>query len=251
MQTDVTNATEQAVQEMINANEPFTSACISHPIIKDDPDVRHFDVSETIKGMWRHGQMIANDGSMYVRSIISVWPAGPGTSPANAWLYHPDSYDPNDFKPRSRVLVRNDDDDGDDDAVGLSNTADGSSVQKQCQVQKVDTVINVPRTIIKKIGWNAGQTIDVEVSGTTIVIKKTASAKRKVDAEGRIRLYGSDVEALKTTSPTALLVQPTGADEYIQISAFNSPPATTTTPAPSDSDSDATNQVRGVSVWDK
>lgn len=251
--TDVTTETRQSVQELLNANEPFTSACISHPIIKDDPDVRHFDVSQEIRRMWRHGELIGGDGGSYVRTNITVWPDGPGSMPANAWLYHPDGYDVDAFKPRSRVLIRSGSvDDGDDAVVSLTNTADGSTVQRQCQVQKVETTLNIPRTIIKKIGWQADDPIEVEVTGSTVVVKKSASAtKRQVDKEGRIRLHGKDVEALQTTSPIALLVTPTGAEPYIQISALTAPAATTTSAAPTDNaDADDQPVKRGVSVWD-
>lgn len=253
----MTNAqieTEKAVQELLNQNEPFTTACVSHPIIKDDANVRHFDISSAIRGMWGGGQMIGKDGSAYVRTNITVWPDGPGTPPANAWLYHPDSYDADCFKPRSRVLVRSgSDDDGDDAVVSLTNTADGSTVQKQCQVQKIETTLNVPRTIIKKIGWQHGQGITVDVSGSTVVIKRPTPydvwASKVIDREGRIRLHGAAVKALQTTSPIALLVDPTGADKYIQISAL-----TTATPAIADnSDSDTATSPparKGVSVWD-
>lgn len=241
-----------AVQEKLDANEPFTSACISHPIIKDDSAVRHRDVSGSIREMWRHGEMIGADGP-YCRTNVTVWPDGPGTTPANAWLYHSDSFDPDGFKPRSRVLIRSgSDDDGDDAVVSLTNTADGSTIQKQCQVQNAEATLNVPRTIIKKIGWQAEDNLTVEITGSTVVIKKTAdtTAKRKVDQEGRIRLHGAVVDALKTTSPIVLLVEPTGADKYIQISALTTPVTTTTTPAADDSGSVASQPVaKGVSVW--
>ncbi len=259
--TDVRTETQKTVQDLLNGNEPFTSACVSHPIIKEDADVRHFDVSQAIRGMWRGGQMIGEDGSPYVRTSITVWPDGPGTVPANAWLYHPDNFDPDSFNPRSRVLVRSGSvDDGDDAVATLTNTADGSTVQRQCQVQKVDTTLNVPRSLIKKIGWQPGDGLTVDATGATVVIKKTtdATAKRRVDQEGRIRLHGAAVGALKTTSPIALLVDPTGADKYLQISALTTPATTTTAPATATATADAATTApaqatpvgKGLSVWD-
>ena len=251
--------TDAAVQEMLDANKPFTSACISHPMIKNDPDIRHYDVSEGVRALW-HGGMIGGDGSAYVRTNITVWPDGPGTPPTNAWLYHPDDYDAAEFKPRTRVLVRSgSDEDGDDVVVSLTNTADGSSVQKQCQVQKIETTLNIPRSLIKQIGWKAGDNLTVDVSGATVIVKKTAdsgdsAAKKKVDGEGRIRLHGAPVEALQTTSPIALFVSPNGEDDYIQVSAVTALAATTTVPATADvTDADDTTYApvggKGVSVW--
>lgn len=242
------------VQERLDAGEPFTSACISHPVISTDHKVRHRDVSSAIREMWRHGEMIGEDGP-YCRTSITVWPGGPGSVPQTAWLYHPDQFDPSSFKPTSRVLVRNvQDEDDDDPAVIISNTADGSTVQKQCQVQKVETTLNIPRTLIRKIGWIVGDSLAVDVTGSTVVVKKIAdsSAKRKVDQEGRIRLHGAAVAALQTTSPVALLVTPNGADDYIQVSALTTPRAIATISAP-DTDSTAPADVgakKGVSVWD-
>jgi len=234
---DVKTETQKSVQAMLNANEPFTSACISHPIIHDDSSVRHSEVKQAIRSMWQHGQMIAGDGSQYTRTSVTVWPEGPGSTPWNAWLYHPDSYDANTFKSLSRVLVRNDDSDNDNDAtVSIANTADGSTIQQQCQIQKVETTLNVPRTIIKKIGWKAGDYLSVEIIGASVIVKKGGSDdKKRVDAEGRIRLHGAPVQALQTTSPIALLVDPTGSDKYIQVSDIKS----LTTPSGS------------LSVWDK
>lgn len=238
-----------AVQQILDTNQPFTSACISHPIIKADPSVRHRNVGVAVREMWRHGEMIGKDGP-YCRTSITVWPGGPGSVPQSAWLYHPDSFDPDSFKPTSRVLVRSVDDDNDDPVMTVTNTADGSTVQRQCQVQKVETTLNVPRSLIKKIGWNVGDGLTVDVTGSTVVVKKTdPSAKRKVDAEGRIRLHGAAVEALKTTSPVALLVTPTGADDYIQVSALTTPPATVTTPASVQAD-DADSDTVSAGVWD-
>lgn len=245
------------VQERLDADKPFTSACISHPVIAADHTVRHRDVSSSIREMWRHGEMIGKDGP-YCRTSITVWPDGPGSAPQNAWLYHPDQFDPQSFKPTSRVLVRNVQDD-DDPAVTISNTADGSTIQKQCQVQKVETTLNIPRTLIEKIGWKAGDGLTVDVTGSTVVVKKTTNsdpAKRKVDQEGRIRLHGAAVTALQTTSPVALLVTPNGADNYIQVSALTTPtttPATTTTAAPASDGADSVADAgtkKGVSVWD-
>jgi len=253
---DVPTETQKTVQDLLNKNEPFTSACVSHPIIKGDANVRHTDVSSAIRGMWRGGQMIGGDGSSYVRTSITVWPTGPGTVPATAWLYHPDSFDPDGFKPRSRVLIRNSDGDDDTDSgdpgVTLTNTADGSTIQKQCQVQQIETTLNVPRQIIQKIGWKAGDGLTVDVTGSTVVIKKSAdaSSKRKVDKEGRIRLHGAAVEALKTTSPVVLLVNPNGADKYIQISALTAPITMTTIPAVTDGANSHAPVGKGLSVWD-
>ena len=252
---NVRTEVQKLVQTLLDAGDAFTSACISHPIIKNDAGVRHRDCTREVRNMWNGGQMIDGDGSTYVRTSITVWPDGPGTTPANAWLYHPDDYDVDGFKPRTRVLVRGatpDTDEDDDTVVNITSTADGSAVVKQCQVQQKEKTLNIPRQLIKDVGWAPGQELDVDVNGSIVTIKiKTASAetaKQKVDNEGRIRLHGKTVDVLATTTPLALLVDPTGAAKYLQI--VSTIPKPTTTPAPADDGVTAT-QPRGVSVWDK
>jgi len=85
---DLHDAVAQSVQNMLNADEPFTSACISHPLIKGDASIRHMDVSAEIRQSWRKGEMIGSDGTPYTRTTIDVFPEGPG-SVSQAWLYHP------------------------------------------------------------------------------------------------------------------------------------------------------------------
>lgn len=241
--SQVADSTRKAVVDMFESNEPFTSACISHPLIKMDASIRHHDVSQTIKEMWRNGEMVGPDGSMLVRSNISVWPNGPGRS-VNAWLYHTDDYDVASFKPRSRVLVR-----GDivDPPTSIANVADGSPVKKQCQVQTKNKTLNVPRSIIKEIGWLATDGIRVNIDGSTVTLIRCAmNSDQSIDKEGRIRLHGKAVDALDTSPLTALLVEPTKGDKYtkyIQISGLSAAQATV-------DDAAAYDVATSSSVWD-
>jgi len=246
---------ESAVQAKLDAGEAFTSACISHPIIKNNTTVRHREVNGIIRDMWASGQMIGDDDGMqsdYNRTLIDVYPGGPGSSPVKAFCYHPDSYDPFSFQGGKRVLVRNasslsadpvtipdmsglDDDDSDNDndgaALVLTNLASGAAVTKQCEIQSKSNTLNVPRFIIKAAGWSEGDAVlvDADSSAKTVTIKKASTAgasgqAQVVDKEGRIRLHGARVAALCGTPDVqhgatfkALLVSPDGNDKYIQI----------------------------------
>jgi len=240
---------KSAVRAKLDASEAFTSACISHPLIAADKNVRHYDVSQEVKRLWRHNQMEDADGVGYLRTLVNVYPDGPGSTPAQAYLYYPDNgYDPHSFASTSRVLIRNHGGD-DQDGVTITNTDDGSSVSKQCQVQKIEQTLNVPRFIIKKLGWSAGDGFDVTWNNGA-VIKQNSAGKQKIDKEGRIRLHGAQIAQLGTNTPTALLVEPDTGDNYIQISALAQVPAA---PASTDDSADDTADAgvgRGISVWD-
>lgn len=217
---------EDAVQAKLSAGVAFTSACISHPIIKNNPTVRHSQVSGIVRDMWAAGQIVGDDDGMqtdYNRTFIDVYPNGPGSAPEKAFCYHPDSVDPYAFKATTRVLIRNaasvkpvstgsvtvpdmtgqlDDDDDNDNTPGLvmttTNLASGDAVTKQCDIQsKNSDTLNVPRYIIKAAGWSAGDAvfIDVDAATRTATIHRTTMTVvgeqvQKVDKEGRVRLHG-------------------------------------------------------------
>lgn len=209
--------TNQVMQKIAN-EEAFTSACISHPLIEQDNTVRHRDVSQVIKDMWAHGNLIDNNGHAYLRSLITVYPDGPQTSPAQAWLYYPDNgFDPSDFTSNERILIRKHYGDDTSSSISIVNTADGSKVSKQVDVQAANKTLNIPRHIIKAAGWKTGDCLAVSTSTTTVTIKLDKNARKRVDKEGRIRIHGKYVACLETSSPTAILVEPDQGDAYIQI----------------------------------
>lgn len=227
------NTVESAVQSKLAAGDAFTSACISHPIIKNNPDVRHREVNDIIRDMWASGQMVGDDDGMqadYNRSLIDVYPGGPGSAPVKAFCYHPDSFDPLTFKGSTRVLVRNpgsvpsvtsgpvtvpdmtnlddvdddSDDDTDNDSAGLilSNLSSGDAVTKQCDIQSKSNTLNIPRFVIEAAGFQQGESVLVTADATarTVTIRKSAPGTggqvQVVDKEGRIRLHGARVAAL-------------------------------------------------------
>lgn len=211
-----------AVRTKLDADEPFTHACISHPIIEASPSVGHRFVKDEVLGLWRSGQLVDGNGVAYLRTPITVYPQGPSGPTAKANLYYPDNgYDPYGFDATSQILNRDD-----DDTTTITNTADGSTVTKQCSVQSVEKTLNVPRFLIKDIGWHSGSYVSVSSAGGIVQIRLDPQGAQKIDNEGRIRLHGSNVDALQNNSPTAFVVESSQGDKYIQISPTKSLPQT-------------------------
>ncbi len=229
-------AVEEAVHSMVDAREPFTTACISNPLIADHPEVRHIEVRAIIDGMIAAGDL--DQPPQYMIGSTTVYTTR-SPNGIQVRLFHPDdpNFDPSTFTANRRVLVRNNvpvtsgfasvDDDGDDgtgDSVPVVTcTPTGAPVTRQCQVQKQHTTVNVPCQLVRAAGFNAGDEISIGMSASTLTIKKAAGldvSKQSVDAEGRIRVHGKNVESLgkaPTDLCTALVVQPSGGDAYIQI----------------------------------
>ncbi len=215
--------------------EPFTSACISHPIIEQNSEVRHRQVSEIVKDLWASDGFVGDDDGMavdYLRTLIDVYPDGPGTK-TKAYIYYPDNgYDPHSFTSNDRILTRNTssnvpnfDMDADiDDGTTVINLANGSVVSKQCSVQNRSDALNVPRFVIGAAGWSPGDKIAIDIDADGVNIRRDDDGQQEVDKEGRVRLYGKSVAALSGT-PTinrgtmfqALLVTPNVGDKYIQL----------------------------------
>ena len=101
----------------------------------------------------------------------------------------------------------------------MANTANGSVVSRSCSVQTKEKTLNVPRFLIKAIGWNVGDSISVTVNGTVIKVSRESDGKQKVDQEGRIRIHGETTDVVKTSTPTAWIAEPSTGEKYIEISA--------------------------------
>lgn len=242
---DLRQAVRDAVLKLIDNRQPFTNVDISHPLIQQDPTIRHRDVRKLIDELWADGT-IGNEE--YTVSTITVYPS-PNKGVA-ARLFHPDDpqFDPNTYTATHQELVRpttpaaqpdpasvlspvrtqgfsitdKDGDDGSNDPPALvTATVSGAKVTAQCEVQQKETTVNVPRLLIKNAGWDAGTSISIKLAGGAIQIHKAPTdGDQRVDNEGRIRLHGSNVSALGKAhgQPVqALLVQPNSGDSYIQI----------------------------------
>ena len=206
-----------AVQAKLDHAEPFTSVCISHPIIAANPDVRHRDVRAIISETWANGGFTGSDDGMlvnYLRTSITVYPDG--STPASAFLYHPSDYDPVEFSDTAKVLTRPTDSQDTSKAVAYTpnagwgyatSNAPTSPIQKdewECKIQDNRSCLNVPTKLICQLGWNPGKSVVVNrVNGKLMITPSTSGAKiQLVDQEGRIRLYGSNLAYL-CGSPSA------------------------------------------------
>lgn len=233
---------EAAIQAKLDKCEAFTSACISHPIIAEHPEVRHREVSNIIRDLWAQGNMMGSDGGIptdYIRTSITVYPGDKKAQ--SAFLYHPDNgYDPYSFQSTTRVLVRKEEDsdpgrDVDMDAdLGdggqvITNLITGSSVSEHCSIQAKNAALNIPRFVIKAAGFQAGDTVFVDednIAHTVAIHKEHVqdSEPHTVDKEGRIRLYGSVLYALcggtqimNGLTFSAMVAHPDNGEKYIWI----------------------------------
>lgn len=198
--TDLETLVRNTVDNFLDSREPFTTADVSHPIIRDDNDVRHRDVREIIDRMYARGDM---EEAAFVVSTITVWPQG-GSTPRNVRLFHPDEpgFDTSSYTRTRQELVRNnvkqasaddstDDSDDDDSVVSPSNTSSGDRIRRTCyvHVQHNRHCLNIPQTISVSAGFNAGDNFSVYAGLNETRIVKDAIGTQKVDAEGRIRVY--------------------------------------------------------------
>ena len=237
---DLKSIVTKFVRNHLNANRPFTSACVSHPIIEQYPEVRHKEVNAIIKEMWSDGDVVGDDNGMivnYNRSLITVYPDGANSTPRSAFCYHPSNFDPFAFGENSKVLKRPaaskastidmdstlDDDTDDDQSVGSlpvtpplpAHVVTGLSVDNGtkigvCCVQMKSNTLNIPLFLVRSLGWHSCQPISLNRVGGSIYIRSALpyplsypNSKQRVDAEGRIRLYGCNLSYM-VGSPTVL-----------------------------------------------
>lgn len=228
---------EDAVMNKVNSREAFTAVDISHPIIKNDPSIRHRQVRDAINAMINNGVF---DQQIYTSSPITVYPKS--NKPVTARLFHPDdpNFDINSYTATNQELDRGasgddqgtktrgfdmTDSDGDDGSgfdgnsiQMISTTSTGAPVKKQCFIQALHNTINIPRVVVKAAGFATGEFIKISNTGSNITIEKDSSGKQQVDKEGRIRLHGPNINGFNSNVPyTAVVVEPSQGNKYIQI----------------------------------
>lgn len=231
---DLEQSVRDAVKVKFDAREAFTTADISHPLKRVDPNVRHRHVRAIINQMIRDNELQAAD---FTTSPITVWPDPHSPTPAR--LFHPDDpgFDPNSYTARNQQLsdinpvttkmsgrsIDMSDDDGPVDGLTvITNTKSGHPVTKQCQIQPRQGSINVPALLVRAAGLSTGDFIHIDIDQTPSVkiSKAHMNTGQTVDAEGRVRLHGGNVTALKKpngSNCTAMLVTPPSGEKYIQI----------------------------------
>jgi len=204
------------VREKLDHSEPFTNACISHPLIKKDSTVRHRDVKKIIDKMWQNQELEDPNLQLYLRTTISVFPEGPGRPTAQAYLYYPsDGYDPHSFSAVSRVLIRGDQSDTNDTKTSVS----GGTSTRKCAVQKAEATLNIPRCLIKEAGWVSGDKIYVMSANSNgmIGLMKSSIGNQVIDKEGRLRLHGSNATMFRGKDPVAMLITSISMVKHIQV----------------------------------
>ena len=236
----------------------FTSLDITRPIAEEDSalhsgfrTVRHSDVRNVLHEMYDTGRMVCAGDGVYqgnaaVRTSISVQLAhGQST---RTFLYHDPDYDPDTYTARNQVLPPYRDDhasllqvpsspspapsstrallDMDDDASAaipaqVATVTGVHPVTRQCQVQQANETINIPSPLVKTAGFNPGDRFAVETVAGVINIRRMVNGVQQVDAEGRIRIHGRNVQTLNRRNGetcTVLLVTPENGDPaYLSV----------------------------------
>ncbi len=223
---------ENQIQDLIGKSEAFTTADISHPIINKDESVRHKQVKAIVDEMDTAGNFHV---AGYIRGSTTIYLQGDPSKPMNVRLWYPDNgnFDPDSYSRTSQKLSRSgdsqsspsrgidmtDDDDDDADPV-VTNTVDGHAVTKQCSIQQRNDTLNIPLLLIKDAGFNSGDAFSVVQSSNRITVHKSAAGKQNVDAQGRIRIHGANIAAVKKAdgSTCKALVATNGSEKYIEIS---------------------------------
>lgn len=204
---------EQAVKDNLDAMIPFTTVDISHPLIKEDADVRHWQVRQVVNEMEARGEMQAAD---FESSNITVYPEGPGKPSAIARLWHPIGYDPSDYKGGHKVLIRNQ-----APATAASTPAFVSVkrpaqppvvpgvavapgvVSKMGKIQSRNNTFSIPTKVVRAAGLKPNDYVRVNTnpirSDCTISITRADAGKglQRVDKEGRIRLHGARAKLIR------------------------------------------------------
>ena len=198
--TDLRLKVEELVQDKLANGEAFTTADISHPIIKQHNEVRHREVKAIIEDLHARGTMDVED---YTVTTIDVHPDVSKTVKARLW--HPDNFDPNEYKGGHKVLVRgdvkakpttnaltqtSDDDDDDTDADGTFTV--------DVHIQSKNPTVNISTKIIKAAGWQAGDRIQITNGGSRLTIERDDNGKQRVDKEGRVRIHGERARTVTT-----------------------------------------------------
>lgn len=232
---------QDAMEVMFNTREPFTTMDISKPIIVKSVQergeanrIRHGEIRGIINHLWANGIL---DPALYTTSAVTVYPEG-GQRALTVRLFHPDdpAFDPASYTAThqkldlsgNKTVTRNiqmDDVDDADDGSGsmdrisvLTTTSTGAAITKQCQIQMRADVLNIPKTIVVGAGFSVGDSISTQVESDGVHVTKDAMGKQQVDAEGRIRLHGKNVSGFNKGTPcTAMVIEPTGGDKYIQV----------------------------------
>lgn len=191
---------EKLVHQKLDACEAFTSVDISHPLIADDPDIRHHEVRACLNQILTQELL---DEAEFTASMITVYPNGPGSAGCAARLWHPVSYDASEYETVNQILVRKPalsakpsipDTKGN---MVFSVPLDNSTPSKSpgtCHIQQVENTLNIPKAVVSKAGFKPYDHISVKLSlsDKKACIVPALTGTQRVDREGRIRLHGEN-----------------------------------------------------------
>lgn len=230
--------TEDAVKGKLDSQDSFTTTDISNAVKQAVYAINskvpgHRQVRPIIEELEAEGMMANAD---FVATPITVYPNG---KPFTVRLWHHHAVDPADYRDVNQIAwtpttgqstadlvndagrqVDMDGPDTNDSMPVIQNTPSGATVQKQCQLQLKQSTLNLPLILVKAAGMFVGNSILVASNSKGgIDIKRSITGTQEVDAQGRIRIHGRNLEMLKKGKGdpcTAMLVED-GGEKYIVV----------------------------------
>mgnify|MGYP003431162763 CR=1 FL=1 len=176
----LTATIQQVVEDKVQKSEMFTAFDVSRTVQNMGHRERHLNMKHVVHDLFESGQL-----NGYNRTLVAVEPSKP-----EAWVYHPLTADPTQYKPTYQPLptAMTPQSFYQQGAAGSGTPAPSISsvsfapstataVRGKHRPDKRGA-ITVPAKLIKQIGAKAGDALAVEKDGSTLVIS-TAGAGRK------------------------------------------------------------------------
>lgn len=201
--TQLINVVETVVLARMQAQESFTALDISNALKAEKYPFRHREVAEVVREIYESGAMTPFH---YQRSLITVLIEG-GAKTAEAYLYHHNSVDANDYIARDQealppVPTQQARDLSDCVAAGplglLQRPRSTAGVTRNSAPRssqgRRDGALPIPRRLLEQLGWMVGSLLAVVVEPGRLTLKPDTSASDRF-----VRVWGGQrVRVCKT-----------------------------------------------------
>lgn len=178
---------QQVALDKVTNNEMFTAFDVSRAVQNMGNRERHMNMKEHVHDVFQTGQMTG-----YSRTLVAVEPGKP-----DAYVYHPISADPTQYKPNHQPLPS---------SLTPQSFYQGASTPAAPSTPSLTSVsfsppkrlkhqpdargaISIPASLITKIGAKPGDQLDVNKDGKTLVIATSGSGRKyTVNTSSNIRI---------------------------------------------------------------
>ena len=152
--------TRRVIDRLTYQGESFTALDVSNAVKQTLSSVRHRRVSPLVRELFDEGSM----GDDYERTVIEVYVGGKKSNKAEAFLYHLDDANPNDYAKRGQVAIA---------PVSASlkdDTTLSASVNELSLNLGQDGRLRIPRQLMERAGVDADQVqIDAAPDGSLLL----------------------------------------------------------------------------------